>query len=179
MLVEQLKEPKVVALGEIGLDYYWDESPRDLQKEIFRRQIEIAHDLKLPVNIHTRDAFKDCYEILKTSNLEYGAVLHSYNGGPKWTKKFLTLDNVTFSFSGVASFTKAVDVHASVKLVPLDRLVIETDAPYLTPKPYRGKQNEPAYVYYVAKAISELKGVSLEEVAEATYKNTVTAYGIK
>lgn len=86
---------------------------------------------------------------------------------------------MTFSFSGVASFTKAVDVHASVKLVPLDRLVIETDAPYLTPKPYRGKQNEPAYVYYVAKAISELKGVSLEEVAEATYKNTVTAYGIK
>ncbi len=179
LLIKQLKQPKVVALGEIGLDYYWDESPRDVQKEVFKRQIEIAHDLKLPVNIHTRDAFKDCYEILKNSNLEYGAILHSYNGGPKWTKKFLTLDNVTFSFSGVSSFTKAEDVHASVKLVPLNRIVVETDAPYLTPKPYRGKQNEPAYVYYVAKAISELKEVSLEQVAEATYQNAVTAYGIK
>lgn len=178
LLISQLKDEKVVALGEIGLDYYWDESPRKVQQEVFKRQLELAHHLKIPVDIHTRDAFKDCYEILKAADLEYGAVLHSYNGGPKWTKKFLDL-NVNFSFSGVASFTKATDVHASVKLVPMDRLLVETDAPYLTPKPYRGKQNEPGYVYYVAKAISQLKDLSLEEVAKATVRNTQRVYGLK
>ncbi|RVU70360.1 MULTISPECIES: TatD family hydrolase [Lactobacillus] len=178
VLVKQLQEPKVVALGEVGLDYYWDESPHDKQREVFARQIEVAHDLKMPVDIHTRDAFPDCYEILKNSNLEYGAILHSFNGGVDWLNKFLDL-NVYFSYSGVVSFTKATEVHESAKAVPMDRFMVETDAPYLTPKPYRGRQNEPGYVRYVAEAIAELKDISLEEVAQATYANTVRIYGLE
>ena len=177
-LIKQLKMPKVVALGEIGLDYYWDESPRDKQREVFKRQIEVAHDLKMPVNIHSRDAFEDCYDILKNSNLEYGAVLHNFNGGVDWLNKFLDL-NIYFSYSGVVSFTKATEVHESAKVVPLDRLLIETDAPYLTPKPYRGKQNETGYVRYVAEAIAKLRDIPLKEVADVTYKNAVRVYGLK
>lgn len=178
LLIEQLQIPGVVALGEIGLDYYWDESPRALQREIFARQIEVAHHLKMPVDIHTRDAFSDCYEILKNSNLEYGAILHSFNGSVQWLEKFLDL-NVNFSYSGVVSFTKATEVHEAAQKTPMDRLLVETDAPFLTPKPYRGRQNEPGNVYYVAQAIAELKGISLEEVAQATYANTMRIYGLK
>ncbi|MDO4912690.1 MAG: TatD family hydrolase [Lactobacillus sp.] len=175
LLTEQLQDDRVVALGEVGLDYYWDEKPRELQKAIFKKQVDLAHKLQMPVDIHTRDAFEDCYDILKKCDLQYGAILHSYNDGPEMTEKFLNLD-INFSFSGVASFTKAKEVHESVKMVPLDRLLVETDAPYLTPKPYRGKQNEPGYVHYVAKAVAELKDLSLEEVAEATYQNTMKVY---
>ena len=177
LLIEQLQMPGVVALGEVGLDYYWDESPRAIQKEVFARQVEVAHELKKPVDIHTRDAFGDCYAILKNSNLEYGAILHSFNGDVSWLNKFLAL-NVNFSYSGVVSFTKAVEVHEAARRTPLDRLLVETDAPYLTPKPYRGKQNEPGNVYYVAKAIAELKEISLNEVAQATYENTMRVYGL-
>ena len=151
LLVEQVKGGQVVAIGEIGLDYYWDESPRDVQRKVFARQIEVARDLHLPVNIHTR--------------------------GPEWTEKFLDL-NVNFSFSGVVSFKKAAEVHESAKLVPLDRLLVETDAPFLTPVPYRGRQNEPGYVRYVAQAVADLKGLDLAEVAEATYANTMRIYGL-
>ncbi len=177
-LKEELRQPKVVAMGEIGLDYYWDASPRSVQRKVFARQIELAHELKMPVDIHTRDAFPDCYQILKNSNLEYGAILHSFNGGPQWLKKFLAL-NVYFSFSGVVSFTKAKEVHASAKAVPMDRFLVETDAPYLTPKPHRGHQNETGYVRYVAQAIADLKGISLAAVAKASYANTVRVYGLK
>lgn len=177
-LIKQLKMPKVVAVGEIGLDYYWDESPRPKQRAVFARQIAVAHALHLPVDIHTRDAFPDCYDILQKSNLEYGAILHSFNGGPYWLNKFLKL-NVYFSYSGVVSFTKATEVHESAKAVPMDRFLIETDAPYLTPKPYRGHQNETGYVRYVAQAIADLKGISLDEVAKASYANTVRIYGLK
>ncbi|WP_251716664.1 TatD family hydrolase [Lactobacillus agrestimuris] len=177
-LIEQLQMPKVVALGEVGLDYYWDESPRDVQRDVFKRQIEIAHELKMPVDIHTRDAFEDTFKILKDSDLEYGAILHNFNGGVDWLNKFLDL-NIYFSYSGVVSFTKATDVHESAKVVPMDRFMVETDAPYLTPKPYRGKQNEPGYVHYVAQAIADLKGISLGEVAKVTYANTVRVYGLE
>lgn len=149
-----------------------------MQKKVFAQQVELAHDLHLPVDIHTRDAFNDCYDILKRSNLEYGAILHSFNGGLDWLKKFLDL-NVYFSYSGVVSFTKATKVHESAKAVPMDRFLVETDAPYLTPKPYRGRQNETGYVRYVAQAIADLKGLSLDEVAKASYANTVRVYGLK
>ncbi|QNQ81773.1 TatD family hydrolase [Lactobacillus sp. PV012] len=178
-LIEQLKKEKIVALGEIGLDYYWDESPREIQRKVFAEQLEIAHDLKMPVNIHTRDAFEDTYQILKESKVgEYGGILHNFNGNPEWMKKFLDL-GLMLSYSGVVSFTKATDVHASAKVVPWDAMLIETDAPYLTPKPYRGKQNETGYVYYVAKAIAELRGVEIEEVAAHTNQNAKKIYGIK
>lgn len=178
LLTEQLQSSNVVALGEIGLDYYWDKSPRDVQRKVFAEQIELAHKLHLPVDIHTRDAFADCYDVLKHSNLEYGAILHSFNGNVDWLNKFLDL-NVYISYSGVVSFTKATDVHESAINTPMDRILVETDAPYLTPKPYRGHQNEPGYARYVAEAIAKLKNISLEEVANATYANTVRAYGLK
>lgn len=178
-LIEQLQLDKTVALGEIGLDYYWDESPRDVQRKVFAEQLEIAHDLKMPVNIHTRNAFEDTYEILKNSKVgEYGGILHNFNGNPEWMKKFLDL-GMMMSFSGVVSFTKAKDVHASAKIVPWDNMLIETDAPYLTPKPYRGKQNETGYVHYVAQAIADLRDVNIQEVADHTYKNAMRIYGIK
>ena len=178
-LVEQLKEPKTVALGEIGLDYYWDESPREVQRKVFARQLDLAHSLKMPVNIHTRDAFEDTYQVLKDSHVgEYGGIIHNFNGDPEWLKKFLDL-GMMVSFSGAVSFTKAVDVHASAKVVPWDKFLIETDAPYLTPKPYRGKQNETGYVRYVAEAIADLRGSSVEEVAKHTFENTMRAYGIR
>ena len=176
-LIEQLKMPKVVAMGEIGLDYYWDESPRDVQREVFARQIEVAHDLKMPVDIHTRDAFPDCYDILKNSNLEYGAILHSFNGGIDWLNRFLDL-NVYFSYSGVVSFTKATEVHESAKAAPLDRILVETDAPYLTPVPYRGKHNTPAYVKYVAEEIARLREMPLDELVDVTTSNAERFFGI-
>lgn len=178
-LIKQCQEPKTVAIGEIGLDYYWDESPREVQRRVFAEQLELAHSLHLPVSIHTRDAFEDTYQILRASRVsEYGGILHNFNGDPIWLHKFLDL-GLTVSYSGVASFTKATDVHASVKQTPLDRMVIETDAPYLTPKPYRGKQNEPAYVYYVAKAVAQLKAMPIETIAQATFQNAMKIYGIK
>ncbi len=109
---------------------------------------------------------------------EYGGIIHNFNGDPGWLKKFLDL-GMMVSFSGVVSFTKAVDVHASAKVVPWDKFLIETDAPYLTPKPYRGKQNETGYVRYVAEAIADLRGSSVEEVAKHTFENTMRAYGIR
>lgn len=178
-LIEQLQLDKTVALGEIGLDYYWDESPRDVQRKVFAQQIDIAHEMKKPVNIHIRDAFEDSYKILKESKVgEYGGVLHNFNGDPEWMKKFMDL-GLMMSFSGVVSFTKAVDVHASAKVIPWDYMLVETDAPYLTPKPYRGKQNETGYARYVAEAIAQLRDCPVQEVASHTYDNAMRIYGIK
>lgn len=178
-LIEQLQLDKVVAVGEIGLDYYWDESPRNIQRQVFAEQIEIANSLKLPINVHTRDALEDTYQILKDSKVsEYGGIIHNFNGDSEWLKKFLDL-GMLVSYSGVVSFTKAKDVHESAKVVPLDSFVIETDAPYLTPKPYRGKQNETGYVRYVAEAIAKLRETDINEIARNSYENTMRIYGIK
>lgn len=178
-LIKQAKLPKTVAIGEIGLDYYWDESPRSVQRKVFARQLALAHDWHLPVSIHTRDAFADSYAILQKSQVgEYGGILHSFNGGVDWLKKFLDL-GLMVSFSGVVSFTKATLVHESAKKVPLDRLLVETDAPYLTPKPYRGRQNETGYTRYVVEAIAKLRGVEPSVIAQASYENAMRIYGIK
>ncbi len=178
-LIEQLQLKKTVALGEIGLDYYWDASPRPVQRQVFADQLAIAHRLKIPVNIHLRDAFPDAYDILKESHVgEDGGVLHSFNGDHHWLHRFLDL-GLMVSYSGVVSFTKAVDVHESAKETPLDRILIETDAPYLTPKPYRGRQNEPGYTAYVAQAIAQLKGLPIDQIAQATYENAERIYGIQ
>ena len=178
-LIKQAKLPNTVAIGEIGLDYYWDASPRAIQRQVFARQLALAHDLHMPVSIHMRDAFDDSYEILKKSRVgEYGGILHSFNGGVDWLEKFIDL-GLMVSFSGVVSFTKATLVHESAKKVPLDRLLVETDAPYLTPKPYRGRQNETGYTRYVVEAIAKLRGVDPEVIAQASYENAMRIYGIK
>lgn len=170
-LQEQLTMPKVVALGEIGLDYYWMEDPKEVQAEVFRRQIAIAKEMNLPISIHTREALADTYQILKEEDIrDIGGIMHSFSGDFKWAKRFLDL-GMHISFSGVVTFKKAQDVQEAATHVPLDRLLVETDAPYLAPVPYRGKRNEPGYTRYTVEKIAELRNLPIEEVALQTWKN--------
>ena len=170
-LQEQLTMPKVVALGEIGLDYYWMEDPKEVQAEVFRRQIAIAKEMNLPISIHTREALADTYQILKEEDIrDIGGIMHSFSGDFEWAKRFLDL-GMHISFSGVVTFKKAQDVQEAATHVPLDRLLVETDAPYLAPVPYRGKRNEPGYTRYTVERIAELRNLPVEEVALQTWKN--------
>ncbi|MHC5215788.1 TatD family hydrolase [Enterococcus sp. LJL128] len=170
-LQQQLTKPKVVALGEIGLDYYWMEDPKELQAKVFRRQIAIAKEMNLPISIHMRDAIEDTYQILKEEDVrDIGGIMHSYSGDDEWMKRFLDL-GMHISFSGVVSFKKATDVQEAAANAPIDRLLVETDAPYLAPVPYRGKRNEPGYTRYVVEKIAELRNMEWEELAKQTTKN--------
>lgn len=167
----RLTEPKVVALGEIGLDYHWMEDPKDVQEKVFRRQIAIAREHGLPISIHTREAIEDTYRILKDEKIQdIGGIMHSFSGDFEWAQRFLDL-GMHISFSGVVTFKKALDVQEAATKVPWERLLVETDAPYLAPMPYRGKRNEPGYTRYVVEKIADLRGVALEEVAEQTRNN--------
>ena len=170
-LEERLDLPKVVALGEIGLDYHWMEDPKDIQERVFRRQIAIARERHLPISIHTRDAIEDTYRILKDEKVhDIGGIMHSFSGDDEWAKKFLDL-GMHISFSGVVTFKKALDVQAAAKIVPQNRLLVETDAPYLAPVPYRGKRNEPGYTHYVVDQIAALREESPQQVAGYTTEN--------
>jgi TatD DNase family protein len=170
-LQQQLTAPEVVALGEIGLDYHWMEDPKEVQARVFRRQIAVAKEMKLPISIHTREALADTYQILKEEDIrDIGGIMHSFSGDPEWMKRFLDL-GMHISLSGVVTFKKASDVQEVAKEVPLDRLLVETDAPYLAPVPYRGKRNEPGYTRYVVEKIAELRNLPMSEIAEQTTKN--------
>jgi len=177
VLRKQLKHPKVVALGECGLDYYHDTSFNDIQHEVFKKQLEIAKEMNLPIVVHMRDSVNDTYEILRDEGHGLSGVLHCYSGDVEMMHKFLTL-GFYIGLNGPVTFKNAHSVHAVAKAVPIDRLVIETDAPYLTPAPYRGKRNEPAYISYVAEKIAELKGLTYEEVCRITTENGSKMYGI-
>ncbi len=170
-LQERLTTPKVVALGEIGLDYYWMEDPKEVQDRVFRRQIAIAKEMNLPISIHTRDAMEDTYKILKEEDIrDIGGIMHSFSGDPEWMKKFLDM-GMHISLSGVVTFKKALEVQEVAKEVPLERLLVETDAPYLAPVPYRGKRNEPGYTRFVVEKIAELRELSFDEIAKNTTDN--------
>lgn len=170
-LEQQLEYEKVVALGEIGLDYYWMNDPKDVQEKIFLRQIAIAKEHHLPISIHMRDAIEDTYWILKEAKIhDIGGIMHSFSGDDEWAKRFLDL-GMHISFSGVVTFKKALEVQEAAKIVPMERLLVETDAPYLAPVPYRGKRNEPGYTRYVVEKIAELRGLTVEEVAHQTRMN--------
>ncbi|MGG5317375.1 TatD family hydrolase [Enterococcus sp. AZ072] len=170
-LIQQLTLPKVVALGEIGLDYHWMEDPKEVQDKVFRRQIAIAKEMNLPISIHTREALEDTYNVLKEEDIRsIGGIMHSFSGDDEWAKRFLDL-GMHISFSGVVTFKNAPEVQAAAKAVPLDKLLVETDAPYLAPMPYRGKRNEPGYTRYVAEKIAELRELSLADVAQQTTEN--------
>ena len=178
-LAAQLQQPKVVALGEIGLDYHWDQEHHQQQQNLFRKQIELAQAYHLPISVHTRDAMADTYEILKAAHVErYGGIMHSFNGSTEWLRKFLDL-GMMISFSGVVSFKNAPLVHQAARAMPIDRLLVETDAPYLTPTPYRGKQNEPGYTRYVVEAIAKLRHTSVTEIADQTYQNTIQFFKVQ
>lgn len=179
LLIEQLQSPKVVALGEIGLDYYQTTSPREVQKRVFKRQIDIAKQLHLPISVHNREAFEDTYAILKEMHIaDIRGVMHSFNGDPEWLKKFLDL-GMLVSYSGVASFKKTHDVHDAVRNTPFDSMMVETDAPYLSPEPLRGKQNEPAYSLYTVEALARICDVNPDVIAAHTYDNTMRLFGIE
>ena len=176
-LSDMSKHEKVVAIGEIGLDYYYDNSPRELQRKWFRAQMELANKLNLPVIIHSRDAMGDTLEILKDCPVKAG-VLHCYSGSVESAKEILKL-GYYISFAGPVTFKNSRGLSEVAKYVPIDKLLIETDSPYLTPEPYRGKRNSSLYVPEVAKKIAELKGLTVEEVAKATMENTKKLFEIK
>ncbi len=178
-MIERLaSHPKVVALGEMGLDYYWDQSPKEVQKEVFRKQIRLAKKVKLPIIIHNRDATADIVHILREENAEeVGGVMHCFSGSIEVARQCIDM-NFYISFGGPVTFKNAKKPKEVAKEIPLHRLLIETDCPYLTPHPFRGKRNEPSYVKYVAEAIAELKGLSFEEVAQKTSDNAKRLFGI-
>ena len=170
-LQEQLTLPKVVALGEIGLDYHWMEDPKDVQIEVFKRQIQLSKDHNLPFIVHTRDALEDTYAVIKEVGVEpRGGIIHSFSGSLEIAKRFIEL-GMMISFSGVVTFKKALDVQEAVQKLPLDKILVETDAPYLAPVPKRGRENRTAYTRYVVDKIAELRGLTSEEVAKATSDN--------
>ncbi|WP_453992562.1 TatD family hydrolase [Bacillus nitroreducens] len=177
--IEELcSHPKVVALGEMGLDYYWDKSPKDIQKEVFRKQIALAKKVKLPIIIHNREATSDILEILQEENAsEVGGVMHCFTGSIEVAKQCMDM-NFYISFGGPVTFKNAKKPKEVAAEIPLDRLLIETDCPYLTPHPFRGKRNEPSYVKYIAEQIAELKGVSFEEIAQKTSDNAKRFFDI-
>ncbi len=179
--VETLKQlaqdKKVVAIGEIGLDYYYDNSPRELQKKWFRRQIELAKELNLPYVVHDRDAHADCLEIIKESGYFRG-VMHCYSGSAEMAQELLKL-GFYISFAGPVTFKNGKKAKEAAKAVPIDKLLIETDSPYLTPEPYRGQRNDSSYVPYVAREIAALKGLTEEETARLTLENGKRFFGIE
>lgn len=170
--IEELtSHPKVVAIGEMGLDYYWDNSPRDIQHEVFRKQIRLAKRVKKPIIIHDRDAHRDVVDILKEEGAEeVGGVMHCFGGSAEIAKECLDL-NFYISFGGPLTFKNAKKPKEVAKEIPLERLLIETDSPYLTPHPFRGKRNESSYVKYVAESLAEIKGVSYDEICRVTMEN--------
>ena len=170
---------KVVAIGEVGLDYYWDKTFIDLQKEVFIAQIELAKKLSLPIIIHDREAHQDTFDILKNSNLnDLPVIMHCYSGSWEFAKEFLKM-NCYIALGGVVTFKNAVKTKEVAKNIPLDRLLLETDCPYMAPTPYRGKQNEPAYVKFVAEEIAQLRNTSLEEIALKTSDNAIKLFQLK
>ncbi|WP_053954862.1 TatD family hydrolase [Inediibacterium massiliense] len=173
------KKPKVVAIGEIGLDYHYDHSPRDLQREWFRRQIHLAKEVKLPIIIHDREANDDVLRILKEEEaFETGVVLHCYSGSAELARQYIKL-GAYISIAGPVTFNNARKTVEVVESIPLEYLFVETDSPYLTPVPYRGKRNEMSYVKYVAEKVANIKGISIEEVAHQTTENAKKFFNIK
>ncbi len=161
---------KIIAIGEIGLDYYWDKKHKEEQKDIFIKQIKLANELGLPISVHDRDAHKDCFDILKEYNKNSKVVLHCFSGSVEFARECLK-EGWYIAIGGVVTFNSAIKIKEAAKEVPLDRLLLETDAPYLTPVPFRGKENQPAYVKYVAEEIAKLRNISFDEVAESTTAN--------
>ncbi|QQK74257.1 TatD family hydrolase [Salicibibacter cibarius] len=170
--------PKVVAVGETGLDYHWDKSPADIQKDVFRKQIALAKNVNLPLVIHGRESQEDIAVIMEEEGLgSAGGIMHCYSGDLETAKRFLAL-GFHLSFGGPVTFKNAQMPKDVAKEVPLDRLLIETDCPFLAPHPYRGKRNEPAYVVKVAEKLAELHGLTYEQLTDVTMNNAKQLFNI-
>jgi TatD DNase family protein len=170
-----LSEPEVVAVGECGLDFHYDHSPRPQQAEVFAAQVALAHARDLALVIHTREAWPETFEVLAAEGVPERTVFHCFTGGPDEARRCLDLGAV-LSFSGIVSFPSATDLHEAARVCPLDRLLVETDSPYLAPVPHRGQKNQPAWVIDVATALAAVKGVALEDVAAATWDTAGATY---
>ena len=184
-MLQWAQHPRVIAWGEIGLDYFYDHSPREVQKTVFRRQMELAHAAKLPIIIHCRpsdnseNAWDDCLAMI-TEHWQFtglGGILHCFTGSVEHARRGLDL-GFMISFAGNITFPKAQPIRDAAQIVPLDRMLIETDSPYLAPIPYRGQRNEPAYVKEVARQIGELRALSTEEIGARTTQNFYNFFGL-
>lgn len=172
---------KVIAWGEIGLDFYYDHSPRDVQTEVFRRQIRTAKQLNLPIIIHSRDADNETVEILQQTCSDKGfrgGIMHCFGGTAEMARDLMEI-GFMISFAGNVTFKKAENLRDAAKVVPLDKLLIETDCPFLTPVPFRGKRNEPSFVAHTAKFLAEFYGIELEKLANQTTDNFVNFFDLK
>jgi TatD DNase family protein len=170
-IVGLLGEPEVVGVGECGLDYHYDHSPRPVQREAFAAQIALAHEHDLALVIHTREAWDETFDILAGEGVPERTVFHCFTGGPLEARRCLDA-GASLSFSGIVTFKTAGDVREAAALAPLDRILVETDAPYLTPVPHRGTPNQPSFVALVGAAVAEAKGLPVAEVEAATWQNT-------
>jgi TatD DNase family protein len=177
-LRELAARAKVVAIGETGLDYYYDHSPREVQRQVFTRFIRMARETGLPIVVHERDAATDVADLLReVGGGRLRGVIHCFTGDERAAREYLDL-GFCISFSGIITFKNAQALRDVVRQVPLERLLVETDSPYLTPVPHRGKRNEPAYVRFVAQTLAEVKDLSFEDVARATTANVRDLFGI-
>ncbi|WCO65552.1 TatD family hydrolase [Iamia majanohamensis] len=176
-LEEVLARPEVVAVGECGLDFHYDHSPRDRQREVFAAQVALAHAHDLPLVIHTREAWADTFAILEAEGAPRRTVFHCFTGDAPEARRCLDL-GAHLSISGIVTFKSADDIRRAVELAPLDRLMVETDSPFLAPVPFRGKPNLPGYVPLVGRAVAEVKGVGVDEVAAATWGTASAFYAL-
>ena len=176
-LCQLAENKKVVAIGEIGLDYHFTSENKDLQKEIFEKQIQLANELNLPIVVHSRDAMGDTIELLKKNKPKKESLMHCYSGSIESAKILINL-GFAFSFGGVVTFKNAKNVVEVVKNLPMDKILLETDCHYMTPVPFRGQRNEPKNVVYVADEIARIKGLNIEEVAKITTENAKRIFGI-
>ncbi len=177
IIVRLSKNKKVVAIGEIGLDYYWDKSFNDVQKEVFKEQIILANELKLPIVVHDREAHLDSFKLLKEYNKDSDVVFHCFSGSLEFARECIK-EGWYIALGGVVTFKNAKKMKEVAKEIPLDKLLLETDSPYLTPVPHRGKENQPAYVKFVAEEIAKIREVDVDKIIITTTENAERVFGI-
>lgn len=176
-IVDLLDTPGIVAVGECGLDYYYDHSPREVQQRVFAEQVTLANDRDLPLVIHTRDAWADTFAVLAETGVPARTILHCFTGGPDEARRALDI-GALLSFSGIVTFKGAPEVQAAAILCPLGSMLVETDSPYLAPVPHRGKPNRPAWVPHVGSHIADLRDITVAEVAAATTANARRVFAL-
>lgn len=177
-LKDWAKDEKVVAIGEIGLDYYWDVEPRQVQKDWFIRQLELARNVNLPVNIHSRDAAEDTFQIVKEYGKGISGIIHCFSGSKEMAAEYVKL-GFYIGVGGVVTFKNGKKLKQVVEEIPLEKIVLETDAPYMAPTPFRGKRNDSSYIKYMAEEIASLRGITVEEVLCKTEQNARRVYQLE
>ncbi|MBQ8168977.1 TatD family hydrolase [bacterium] len=180
-LIEKIKNlansNKIIGIGEIGLDYYWDKSFNEAQKDVFIKQIKLSNELNLPICVHDREAHKDSFDILKKYNKNSNVIMHCFSGSVEFARECIK-EGWYLALGGVVTFKNAIKMKEVAIDIPLEKLLLETDTPYLTPVPYRGKENQPAYVKYVAEEIAKLRNTTFEEIAQITSQNAERVFKI-